>query len=233
MKNELDLIESKLNSLNRFATDLSQRTQETDLLENLQQLQALIQRLKGLLKDLLRKATDGQTKYSLYSQHMTKYNQLLDECESNLNKIIEDIDVWNDIKKTLSIETVQKTSNLLQALINNQPVIQRQENQFNELTESLLDSVENTSFFRQTCVTLQNRQTNIFQRATTMENQLENLSQRMNDIKRLITKINDSHSNVERKLKQINDLGPTTNADEKQERLIRIQVKIRSLKIHL
>ncbi len=55
MKNDLDLIESKLNSLNRFASDLSQRTQETDLLEYLQQLQTFIQRLKLLLKDLLSK----------------------------------------------------------------------------------------------------------------------------------------------------------------------------------
>ncbi|CAF4293800.1 unnamed protein product, partial [Rotaria sordida] len=93
MKNDLDLIESKLNSLNRFAIDLSQRTQETDLLEHLQQLQIFIQRLKILLKDLLRKATDGQTKYSLYSQQINNYNELLNECELILNKIINDIDI--------------------------------------------------------------------------------------------------------------------------------------------
>ncbi|CAM4782634.1 unnamed protein product, partial [Rotaria magnacalcarata] len=229
MKSDLDLIESKLNSLNRFATDLSQRTQETDLLEHLQQLQAFIQRLKLLLKDLLRKATDGQTKYSLYSQQMHTYNQLLDECELHLNKIIDDVDVWNDNKKSLSAETIQTTSNVLESLINNQPVVQRQANLLNEVTESLIDSVENPHFFRQRCVTMQTRQTHIFQRANTIENQLDNLLQHTNDIKRLAMKITESHTNVERKLKQINDLVVITNADEKQERLIRIQTELEIL----
>ncbi|CAF5104092.1 unnamed protein product, partial [Rotaria sp. Silwood1] len=224
MKNDLDLIESKLNSLNRFASDLSQRTQETDLLEHLQQLQIFIQRLKILLKDLLRKVIDGQTKYSLYSQQINTYNELLNECELILNNIINDIDLWNT-NKSLSIETLEITSNILQSLINNQSIVQRQTNLLNEVTESLLDSVENANFFRQTCLLMQNRQTNIFQRANTIENQLDNLSQRINDIKRLITKINDSHIKIEQKLKQINDLVSTTNIDEKQERLIRIQVE--------
>jgi chromosome segregation ATPase len=148
MRNDLDLIESKLNSLNRFASDLSQRTQETDLLEDLQQLQTFIQRLKLLLKDLQRKATDGQTKYSLYSQQINTYNQLLDECETILTKIIDDIDVWNNNKKSISIQTIQTTSNILQTLINDQPNVQRQANLLNEYTECLLDSVENTNFFR-------------------------------------------------------------------------------------
>jgi hypothetical protein len=148
MKNDLDLIESKLNSLNRFASDLAQRTQETDLLEHLQQLQTFIQRLKLLLKDLLRKATDGQTKYSLYSQQINTYNQLLNECETLLNKISDDIDVWNNNKKSISIETIQTTSNVLQTLINNQSTVQRQVNLLTEATESLLDSVEDANFFR-------------------------------------------------------------------------------------
>jgi regulator of replication initiation timing len=71
---------------------------------------------------------------------------------------------------------------------------------------------------------MQNRQTNIFQRANAIETQLNTLSQRMNDIKRIQTNITDSHLNIERKLKQINDLSSTINADEKQERLILAQV---------
>ncbi len=148
MKNDLDLIESKLNSLNRFAGDLSQRTQETDLLEYLQQLQTFIQRLKLLLKDLLRKATDGQTKYSLYSQQITTYHQLLNECEILLNKILEDIDVWNNNHKSISLETIQITSNILQSLIHDQSTVQRQANLLDELTDALVDSVENANFFR-------------------------------------------------------------------------------------
>lgn len=148
MKNDLDVIESKLHSLSRFASDLSQRTQETDLLENLQQLQSFIQRLKILLKDLLRRATDGQTKYSLYSQQIDTYCQLLDQSETILNRIIDDIDVWNNNQKSLSLETIQGTSNSLQLLLNSQPVAQRQSILLNEVTESLLDSVENAIFFR-------------------------------------------------------------------------------------
>ena len=149
MKNDFDLIESKLNSLHRFASDLSQRTQETDLLEHLQQLQTFTQRLKLSLKDLLHKATDGQTKYSLYSEQINAYNQLLDECDTLLNKIVDDINLWNnDNSKSLSIETIQTTSNVLQSLINNQSRVQRQANLFNDVTESLLDSVENTNYFR-------------------------------------------------------------------------------------
>ncbi len=71
---------------------------------------------------------------------------------------------------------------------------------------------------------MQNRRTNIFQRANTIENQLNNLSQRINDIQRIKTKIIDSHLNIERKLQQINNLISTINTDENQERLILIQV---------
>jgi len=148
MKNDLDLIESKLNSLNRFAGDLSQRTQETDLLEHLQHLQTFIQRLKIQLKDLLRKATDGQTKYSLYSQQMNTYNQLLNDCEVHLNQILDDIEVWNNNKKSISLDTIQTTANILHALIHDQSTVQRQANVLNELTESLLDSVEDSNHFR-------------------------------------------------------------------------------------
>ncbi len=81
--------------------------------------------------------------------------------------------------------------------------------------------------FSQTYLTIQNRQTNIFQRANTIENQLNNLSQRINDIQRIKTNLIDSHLNVERKLKQINDLVSTINTDENQERLILIQVNTR------
>jgi hypothetical protein len=76
----------------------------------------------------------------------------------------------------------------------------------------------------QTCLTIQNRQANIFQRANTIENQLNNLSQRINDIQRIKTKIIDSHINIEQKLNQINDLISTINVDEKHERLILAQV---------
>jgi hypothetical protein len=145
MKNNLDSIESKLNSLYRFASDLSQRTQETNLLEHLQHLQTFIQRLKVLLKDLLRKATDGQTKYSLYSQQMNTYNQSLDDLERFLHKILH---AWNTNNQSVSIELIQTTSNDLQSLINNQSTIQHQANLVNEVTESLLDSVENDEFFR-------------------------------------------------------------------------------------
>jgi len=145
MKNNLDSIESKLNSLYRFASDLSQRTQETDLLEHLQHLQTFIQRLKVLLKDLLRKATDGQTKYSLYSQQTNTYNQSLDDLERFLHKILH---AWNTNNQSISIELIQTTSNDLQSLINNQSTIQHQANLVNEVTESLLDSVENEEFFR-------------------------------------------------------------------------------------
>jgi len=74
------------------------------------------------------------------------------------------------------------------------------------------------------CSTIQNRQTNIFQRANTIENQLNNLFHRINDIQRIKTKLIDSHINIDQKLKQINNLTSTTNTDENQERLILIQV---------
>ena len=148
MKNDLDLIESKLNSLNRFAGDLSQRTQETDLLEYLQRLQTFIQRLKLLLKDLLRKSTDGQSKYLLYAQQITTYTQLLSECERNFQEILSDVDLWNNQKKSISLQTIQTTTNRLQILIQEQSAIQRQANLLNELMESLLDSVENPNHFR-------------------------------------------------------------------------------------
>lgn len=144
MKNNLDLIESKLNSLNRFATNLSQRTQETDLLEHLQQLQTFIQRLKSLLKDLFRRAADGQTKYSLYSQQPQIYKQLLNECEQWLNDIWMDIETWN--QKPILLNIIQTTSNTLQSLINTQSTIQQQNHLFNEVMKSLLDSVENANF---------------------------------------------------------------------------------------
>ena len=148
MKNDLDLIESKLNSLNRFAGDLSQRTQETDLLEYLQRLQAFIQRLKLLLKDLLRKSTDGQSKYLLYAQQITTYTQLLNECEEIFHQILSDMDVWNQHQKSISLDTIQTTNNHLQTLIHDQPTIQRQANVLNELMEALLDSVANANYFR-------------------------------------------------------------------------------------
>ena len=148
MKNDLDLIESKLNSLNRFAGDLSQRTQETDLLEYLQRLQAFIQRLKLLLKDLLRKSTDGQSKYLLYAQQITTYTQLLNECEEIFHQILSDMDVWNHHQKSISLDTIQTTNNHLQTLIHDQPTIQRQANVLNELMEALLDSVANPNYFR-------------------------------------------------------------------------------------
>ncbi len=86
----------------------------------------------------------------------------------------------------------------------------------------------NSSFlFSQTSLAIQNRQTNIFQRASAVETQLNNLSQRINDIQRIKTKITDSHLNIERKLQQINDLISTINADENHERLILIQVNHR------
>ncbi len=88
---------------------------------------------------------------------------------------------------------------------------------------------EKKFFFSQTCLTMQNRQTNIFQRADTIENQLNNLSQRINDIQRIKTKIIDSHINIERKLKQINDYSSTINTDENHERLILIQVNNRKM----
>jgi hypothetical protein len=74
---------------------------------------------------------------------------------------------------------------------------------------------------------MQNRRTNIFQRANTIENQLNNLSQRINDIQRIKTKITDSHLNIERKLQQMNELISTINTEENQERLILIQVNNR------
>jgi uncharacterized protein (UPF0305 family) len=74
---------------------------------------------------------------------------------------------------------------------------------------------------------MQNRRTNIFQRANTIENQLNNLSQRINDIQRIKTKIIDSHLNIERKLQQMNELVSTINTEENQERLILIQVNNR------
>ena len=80
------------------------------------------------------------------------------------------------------------------------------------------------SVYRQAFVAIQNRQTNIFQRASAIETQLNNLTQRINDIQRIKTKITDSHVNIERKLQQINDLISTINTDENHERLILIQV---------
>lgn len=148
MKNDLDLIESKLNSLYRFAGDLSQRTQETDLLEYLQRLQAFIQRLKLLLKDLLRKSTDGQSKYLLYAQQISTYTQHLNECECNFQEILSDVDVWNNQRKSISLQTIQTTTNRLQTLIQEQSTIQRQANLSNELMEALLDWVENPNHFR-------------------------------------------------------------------------------------
>ena len=78
--------------------------------------------------------------------------------------------------------------------------------------------------FSQTCLNLQNRQTDLFQRAHTIENQLTNLSQRINEINRLKTKLHESHVNNERKLRQIHEMSATISTDENHERLILIQV---------
>lgn len=148
MKNNLDLIESKLNSLSRFASDLSQRTQETDLLEQLQTLQTFLQRLKTHLKDLLRKSTDGQTKYSIYTQQFQTYQQALDQYEALVNQISQEVDTWANPNKSISIETIQRTNDKFKALVQDQISVQRQANLFHELTEALLDSVENPNHFR-------------------------------------------------------------------------------------
>ena len=148
MKTELDLVESKLNSLLRFAGDLSQRTQETDFLEHLQQLQTFVQRLKLALKDLLRKGTDGQAKYALYSQQLMIYQQLLDHEEGILTELLSETELWTDPRKLLSIETIQTVSKQLQAMIGDQTTVQRQATTVNEVTEALLDSVENANYFR-------------------------------------------------------------------------------------
>jgi hypothetical protein len=58
------------------------------------------------------------------------------------------MNVWNNNNKSISIETIQITTNILQALLNEQSSVQRQANLLNEITESLLDSVENANFFR-------------------------------------------------------------------------------------
>ena len=148
MKTELDLIESKLNSLLRFAGDLSQRTQETDFLEDLQHLQTFVQRLKLALKELLRKGTDGQAKYALYSQQLIAYQQLLEHEEGILKELLSEIDLWTDPKKLLAIQTVQTVSKQLQTLIGDQTTVHRQATTVSEATEALLDFVENANYFR-------------------------------------------------------------------------------------
>ncbi|CAF3804026.1 unnamed protein product [Adineta steineri] len=228
MKNDFDNIENKLNNLYRFTSDLSQRTQETVLLEHLQQLQRFLQQLKILFKELLRRATDGQIKYSLYSQQINTYNQLINKFESNLNEIINNMNMWND-NQSIYIETIKSISNDLQLLINDQSTIQRQLNLLNEITESLVDSVENPEYFRETYLTKLNQQTDLFQKVETAENQLNILLQQINDIKKIKTKIIDSHINIERKFKQINEFISTINIDEKQERLILSQVFIKKI----
>ena len=148
MKNELDSLETDYNKLYRFVSDLSQRTQETNPLEDLQQLQIFVQRLKIQLKDLLCQVADNQTKYSSYTQQVNTYNQSIDHFQVLLQQIIITIDEWKENNPTISIEIVQNTLNSLQGLLHNQATIQRQAHLLHELTETLVDSTINPDAFR-------------------------------------------------------------------------------------
>ena len=142
------MIESKFNALSRFASDLSQRTQETDLLEHLQHLQTSIQRLKLHIKDLLSRTTESQARYSSYAQQRHTYEQAIDELQALLDKTLGDANEWTNNRQAVSAAAIQNTSHTLQLLLQDQPAIQRQANLLHELTESLLDSAENAEFFR-------------------------------------------------------------------------------------
>ena len=148
MKNDLDSFESRLNSLYRLTSDLSQRTQETDFSEPLQEQQAFIQRLKLAVKDLMRKATDGQAKYSLYSQHISTYQQLLDAFETSLDHVLAETELWSESSQFISIGNIHAMANALQTLIHEQSSIQRQAQLVYETIESLVDSTDDVSGFR-------------------------------------------------------------------------------------
>jgi len=76
---------------------------------------------------------------------------------------------------------------------------------------------------RQTRTTIENRLSDVFQRATAVESQLNNLAERMNDFKRAAVKLTDSHASIEIKLQRL--IEPiSTNVDEKEERLLLAQV---------
>lgn len=148
MKTNFDCFERKFHSLQRFATDLSHRTQETEILEHFQKIQIRLQLFKSTLKDQIRKTADYQTKYKIYSDQQTHYDQMINEYELNLDEILQDIEQWTNPTSLISRQTIQITSKRLRTFCDEQTKIQRQANVVNELIENLLDSVENNHFFR-------------------------------------------------------------------------------------
>lgn len=82
----------------------------------------------------------------------------------------------------------------------------------------------NFCFSRDIYLSIETRQSAVFQRVQTLDNQLKNLSQRIVDIQRLQSKLNDFHRIIQRKFQQINEYHSTINIDENHERLIFIQV---------
>ena len=148
MKNELDSFESRLNSLYRLTSDLSQRTQETDFSEPLQDQQAFIHRLKLSIKDRLRKATEDQTKYSLYAQRIGIYQQVLDGFETRLDRVLTETDLWSEPSRSISMGNIHAMTNALQTLVHEQSAIQRQAQLVHETIEGLLDATDDCSEFR-------------------------------------------------------------------------------------
>ena len=92
MKNDFDLLESQLSTMERFALDLSHRTQETDLIEDFQTFHQRFQRSKILWKDLLRKTNENQLKFDIYSDEFRQFHRSIDELEEQLNEIQGELD---------------------------------------------------------------------------------------------------------------------------------------------
>lgn len=150
MKSNFELIEGKFSALQRFATDLSQRTQETDFLEDFHQTQELIQRGKLLWKDLMRKANDYQMKFQIYSEQLTLSRRSIEEMENIGATLSVELDRWkkDEGEESISLERIRRNDKILRDLIDEQTKVQRQMTQLHDFTENLCDSVENPNYFR-------------------------------------------------------------------------------------
>jgi hypothetical protein len=148
MKITLTALDMQYNSLQCAAVDLSQRTQETDFFEQLQRVQNLIQRLKHLLNDFLRRTIDSQTKYAYYTEQIVHYRQLLEQAECRLEPLVEQFDLWTNIDHCLTMDTIDSMSKRLLTLMDSQTMIQQQATIANEQTEMLVEFVDNASFIR-------------------------------------------------------------------------------------
>lgn len=220
LKNEFDLLETKSNSLERFGVDLSHRTQETDLIEDFREEKKFVQDVKVLLKDLIRKSVENESKWKIYSQKTMTYRENLNSFEEKLEEIRETIDRWTKIP----MKNLDATSKKVSALLVERTTIERNGKICDELTENLEDSVENKSFFQNLSADLNKKQNDLFQRASTVEKKISKIFHRIDEINEVFSQLEEFHFQIERKFAQLNDFPLTSNVEQRQEKFLFVQV---------